>query len=465
MTALHATEVGRQVAFSGLLPSTASYLLEYLSLRGNELSALVPGGEQHPGDAMQLNYCLLNACLTAPEFSSNNRTRTIPYGFDETVQNERVERYASLLAEPTWQAYRSAANAATLLIDWSDGVPMNLLEGQLPGVRAGTIKGLCRDVSWVLSGLANILAAATKPTISVQERPLCLRAFSRPALSELRKLLAPIRRLQWRLDVGLPSAVLWMTRLKTATGERAVGRQEAFSLHQVGLGSFESLRRRSNWNTLVEILTADGVSNPHERAKEIQQLANNWHTTVRERHLQQQIDRVDEADRHLIEEFYRSRGKEFEVAFQNLLKRVGIEYKLFDADQKAGAFDYLLQFDERPDVVVECKTKQGKELVDLTAARVVLASSEQYGYRDNFCVTLCQPGVDPNVPENLESIARLCVVETHDLAEAFTRLMKDSMSLQSFHDWLTQPGQARMDTLMVHTRSAIEPETPGGEPI
>ncbi len=463
MTTLHATEAGRQVAFSGLLPDTASYLLDYVARRGNELSALVPGDRQHPGDATQLNYCLLNACLTAPEFSSVRWTRTIHHGFGELIQNDLVENYASLLAESSWQAYRSAANAAALLIEWIDGVPMNLLEGRLPKVRAGAIKGLCRDVSWVLSGFSNILAAATKPNLSAQERPPCLRNFSRPSLMELRKLLAPIRRLQWRLEVGLPSAVLWMTQLKTATGTRAVGRQEAFSLHQVGLGSFESIRRRSNWHTLIETLSVDGVSNPQERAKELQQLANGWHTTVRERHLEQQLHRLDESDHHLIKDFYQSREKQFETAFQNLLERVKIGYKLFDADRKAGAFDYVLHFEDRPDIVLECKTKTGNELVDLNAARVVLASSEQYGYRDNFCVTLCQPGIDPNVPEHLESIARLCVVETHDLAEAFTRLMRESMSLQSFHDWLTQPGQARADTLVVHTRASAEPETPGND--
>jgi len=228
---LHVTEVGRMVAFSGLLPDTAYYLLDYLARRGTELCALVPNGEQQPGDPSQLNYCLLNACLTAPEFSGMQRTRFIPYGFAAVIQNDFVERYATNLAEPQWPAYREAANASALFMDWLEGVPVHLLEGRFSDVRAGTIKNLCREVVWVLSGLSNILAAATRPNLSTGERPSCMRALPMAAVTSLRRLLTPVRLLAWRLHEGLPPAVLWMTELKTSTGGRAVTRQEAFSLH------------------------------------------------------------------------------------------------------------------------------------------------------------------------------------------------------------------------------------------
>lgn len=454
---LHVTEVGRQVAFSGLLPDTAHYLLDYTASHHLQLRALVPNGEDRR-DSQQLNYCLSNACLTSPEFSGPNRTRFIPYGFDNIVQNDLIEAYATSLAEPQWQPYRAAANATTLLMDWLDGIPVNLLEGQFPNVRAGTLKSLCRDLVWTLSGLSNILAAATRPNLSTGERPYCLRSLPPEAVTGLRLLLSPLRLLCRRLHVGLPLPVLWMSELKTPSGERAVSRPEAVALHQVGLSSFESLRRRSNWTQLIDILRATGASDPQARAVELQQLAHDWHGTNRNRSKSQQLRRLDEADQHLLENFYSSRDKHFESAFQALLERAGIRYTLFDTGQKPGAFDYILHFDDRPDIVVECKTRQGDNLVDLSAARVVLGSSEQYGYRNNFCVTLCQPGIDPNVLESLQSCVRLCVVETHDMAEAFTRLIRRSMSTQSFHDWLTQPGQAKAETLLVHTRSAVEPE-------
>jgi hypothetical protein len=461
---LHVTEVGRQVAFSGLRPDTAHYLLDYLGSRHAELCSFVPDGAQRPGSPQRLNYCLINACLTSPEFWGAHRARSIPYGFDALVQNDPVVAYASSLAETQWQGYREAANATMLLMDWLEGVPLNLLEGQFPNVRAGNIRSLCRDLAWALSGVSNVLAAATQPNLSTEERPSCLRALSPDEVKSLRRLLQPLRILVWRLNVGLPPTVLWMTELKTANGERAVSRAEALSLHQIGLGSFESLRRWSNWEHLVEILGANGATDPHARARELQQLANGWHGTTRDRAKAQQLRRLDTADQPLLENFYQSRDKHFEAAFQALLERVGIRYTLFDTGKKPGAFDYLLHVEGRPDIAVECKTKQGDGLVDLAAARVVLSSSEQYGHRETFCVTLCQPGVDPNVPENLQACTRLCIVETHDLAEAFTRLIRQSLSPQSFHDWLAQPGQARAETLLVHTRAVTEPEVISPQP-
>lgn len=421
---------------------------------------MVPNGEQSSGDINRLDYCLINACLTSPEFSSIQRTRFIPYGFDETTQNDLVEAYAKNLAEPTWQAYRSAANSSSLLMDWLDGVPVSLLEDQFPGVRAGSIMGLCRELTWVLSGLANILAAASKQSLSTEERPQPFRLLSPQELTDLRLLLSPIRLLQWRLAVGLPTAALWMMELRAESGERAISRGEAIELHKVGLGAFESLRRKSNWPQLVDTLKALGSSNAHEKASELQKLANAWHDTVRRRRLTQQLARLKDEDKPLIENFYNSREKDFESAFEALLARAEITYDLFDTGRKPGAFDYILHFDGRPSIIVECKTKQGSNLVDLNSARVVLSSSEQFGHQDLFCVTLCQPGIDPNVPEQLQSCARLGVVETHDLAEAFVRLLRQTMDAHALYDWLSQPGQIKAETLFVHTRAAAEPEAP-----
>ncbi len=448
------------MAFSGLLPETAHYLLEYLAAQGSALCAMIPAGEQADGDATRLDYCLINACLTSPEFSSIQRTRFIHYGFGETTQNDLVETYAGNLAEQPWQAYRSAANSSSLLMHWLDGIPVNLLEDQFPDVRAGSIMGLCRDLSWVLSGLSNILAAASNPSLSTGERPQPFRSLPPQALTHLRLLITPIRLLQWRLDVGLPTAALWMTELRAESGERAVSRVEAIALHKLGLGTFESMRLRSNWPQLVETLKDLGANNAKEKAIEIQKLANAWHDTVRQRRMAQQLTRLGDEDKPLIESFYNNREKDFESAFEALLKRAEIQYELFDTGQKPGAFDYILHFDGRPSIVVECKTRQGSNLVDLNSARVVLSSSEQFGHQDLFCVTLCQPGIDPNVPEQLQSCARLGVVETHDLAEAFVRLLRQTMDAHALYDWLSQPGQIKAETLFVHTRAAAEPEAP-----
>ncbi|ADO75969.1 hypothetical protein [Stigmatella aurantiaca] len=457
MTRLYATETGKQIALSGLLPETAHYLLDYVARSHSLLSSMLPKEGKGAGDLDQFNYCLMNAALTSTEFEGSNRTRIVPYGFDETTANESVVKYSASLAEAPWEAHRRAANAATLLMNWLEGVDISALEDTYPDLRAGPIQALCRDLAWCLAGLANILASATRPNLSANERPACMRQMPPQALQALHRLPAFIRLLIRRLLAGLPTPALWLLELEPAPGGRAVSRNEAISLHQINLSSMENLRRRANWEELIRILAATGASDAKARAHEIQTMAHAWHGKRRERALKRQLQRLEEADQPLLKEFYDSREKKFEAAFEALMKRVGIPCTLFDSGQKPGAFDYLLRIEGRPPVIVECKTKQGDHLVDLNAARTVLSSSEQYGHQGTFCVTLCQPGVDPNVLESLQACTRLSIAETHDFAEAMTRLMTNSLTAQSFHDWLTQPGQVTSEMLLAYTNSATEP--------
>jgi hypothetical protein len=457
MTRLYVTEVGKQIALSGLLPETAHYLLSYLSRHEAPLCAMLPQEGRGPGDLDGLNYCLLNACLTSPEFESASATRPVPYGFDETTDNAPVKRYAPNLAEAPWEGHRKAANATTLLMEWLDGVDLGALEGTYPALRAGNIQALCRDLAWCLSGLANLLAAATRANLSPNERPACMRELTPQALKNLHRLPSFLRLLIRRLMAGLPTPALWFAELETPTGERAVSRAEAIGLHQAGLSALEELYRTSRWKDLVQLLAALGAPKPEARAAELQALARAWHGKRRERAFQHQSRRLAPEDQPLLTAFYESREKDFEAAFEALMTRVGLRYTLFDVRGRPGAFDYLLHIDGRPDVILECKTKQGENLVDLNAARTVLGSAAQYNYGETFCVTLCQPGVDPNVLESLQACTRLCIVETHDFAEALTRLLKHSLTPQAFHDWLTQPGQATAGMLQASLGPAAEP--------
>jgi helicase len=211
--------------------------------------------------------------------------------------------------------------------------------------------------------------------------------------------------------------------------------------------TFEALRQRNNWHDVIAALRHAGVAQPQQRAEAIQRLANEWRLVVQQRSQAAQLRRLQDLDRPLVNALYSSRERAFEAAFESLLNRTEIKFVKFDDGGRPGAFDYLLTIEERDELVVECKTRQGASLVDLNSARVVLASSEQFGYGNSPCVTICQPGVDPNVPPTLQSCARLALVETHDLAEAFVQLIEGTLTKQELHDWLAQPGQANTGTL------------------
>ena len=447
MTAIVASQVGRQVAISGLLPQTISFLLEYITRRADRLSSLLPDENGAGGDLDRLHFCLVNACLNSPEFSGLSRTRFIPYGCEEIGANPYAEAFNADLVHQPWQAERSAANASALILDWIKGKPIGQLERRHRGLRAGGINGLAGETSWALAGLANTLAVATRRDLYDAERPTVMRGVTTDTIANMRRLMGTLRLLIWRLNVGLPTEVLWMSELRTPEGRSAVSRNEALALHAAGLGSFEVLRQRNNWEPVIEALRTAGVAAAQLRAQLIQGLANEWRLVVRQRCRDAQIRRIGQADTPLLNSFYDAREKAFEAALEGLLGRAGIGFSLFDDGSRPGAFDYFIHVPQRPDLAFECKSKQGNGLVDLNSARVVLASSEQYGFGALSCVTVCQPGVDPNVPGQLQACGRLALVETHELAEGLVRVIQGRLTPAGFHDWLAQPGQARIEGL------------------
>lgn len=454
MTRLHATEVGRRVALSGLLPETAHFLLEYLGVHSASLGQLLPDEAGHGGDAAGLNYCLLCAALMSPEFSGLTRTRFIHYGFDVTVPNPAANRWAPLLAGQPWQAHRPAVNAASLITEWIGGARFSALEGRFQAVRAGAIESLCRDVVWCLSGLADIVAAATRADTEPAERPTCLRASTAQALRDIRRLLPSVRLLTWRLNVGVPDSVLWLMESLGSNGRPLVSRREALALHDGGLGTHLSIRMRENWSKLVELLRTAGTRNAHERARLIQDLANNWHIALRDKMHIRQVRRMGVNSAALFKEFYERRGTEFEPAFEAVLNLAGIRFTHFDTAPKQGAFDYLIHIDGRPDLPLECKSRQGDGFVNLNDITDVLRATELHGYAGTNCVTLCQPVADPNLMETLRGSARLCVVEAHDFAEAVVQIASKKALPQDLFDWLSQPGQASMETFLATNQEA-----------
>jgi hypothetical protein len=457
MTRLHATEVGRHVALSGLLPQTAYFLLEYLAANSATLAQLLPDETDQGGNTPDLNYCLICAALMSPEFSGLTRTRFIHFGFEVTVPNVLANRWGPLLAGQPWQAHRLAVNSASLMIEWVEGASLSALERRFEGVRAGTVEGLCRDVVWCLSGLADIIAAATRADVEPSERPTCLRSATSLVLRDIRRLLSSLRLLTWRLSVGLPETVLWLTATQGSNGRPLVSRREALAVHRAGFGFYQSIRFRNNWSDVVSALREAGVPDAQSRAKLIQELAENWHLSLHDKAHKRQERRIGSDNAALLKLYYESRGSAFEKALESLLGLASVRFTRFDTASRQGAFDYLIHIDGRPDLPLECKSKQENGLVGLNEATDVLRATELHGFAGSNCVTLCQPAVDPNVSAALRGCVRLCVVEAHDVAEVLVQIRSKVASPQDLYDWLSQPGQAQPETFSATAPVATSP--------
>lgn len=453
---IYITEVGKQVAISGLLPETADALLTYISNRESQLSSLVNGHiSQHVENRDKFDFCMIFACLSSPEFSGQKQTRFLHYGLDMRVNNRFLTSCASLLSQSPWEPYRNSANAADLLLHWIQGVPIRDLENTFPGLRAGKIQAMAREASWCLAGFADILATATRPDLTPNERPRALREASAGNLDLLRSLIPAVRFLTWRLNTGFPAECLWMSELKDANGRALITRPEAVALHQACLYSYTDLRQRNNWNDVIECLKKAGIKDAQKSAMKIQEGAHEWHKMARNKTQAKLAFQLPVLANDL-QKFFDSREYTFQDVFEKLMNEADIKFTLFDdrTNPKPGAFDYLIHTEGRPDFIIECKTKQGNSLVDMNDARTVLGASSQFGYDNIFCVTLCNPGINPDVLVGFSEARRLAIVEAQDMAIALTRVISGKFSAQGFHDWLTQPGLAKAENIYAYSLNA-----------
>ena len=453
---IYITEVGKQVATSGLLPETADALLTYISTRESQLSSLANvNALQNAKDRDKFDFCMIFACLSSPEFSGQKQTRFLHYGLDARVSNRFVTSCASLLSQSPWEPYRNSANAADLLLHWIQGVPMRDLENTFSGLRAGKIHAMAREASWCLAGFADILATATRQDLTPNERPRALRQASAESLDQLRSLIPIIRFLTWRLNTGFPAECLWMSELKDANGRALIIRPEAVALHHAGLCSYTDLRQRDNWKDVIECLKKARIKDAQKSAKKMQEGAHEWHKMARNKTHTKLAFQLPVFANDL-QKFFDSREYAFQDAFEKLMNAANIKFTLFDdrTKPKPGAFDYLIHTEDRPDFIIECKTKQGDSLVEMNEARSVLAASSQFGCDNLFCVTLCNPGINPDVLAGFSEARRLAIVETQDMAVALTRVISGKLTAQGFHDWLTQPGLAKAENIYAYSSNA-----------
>jgi helicase len=441
---LSATPVGKAIGHSGLLPETGVFLLNYVAEKSQRMISCLPD-KTTPGDIHRLAFMLISACFSSPEFRSQNgkkRTRNLPYQFENGHLFD-PDIYIDDLAEPAWQADIAPINAAKLCLDWMDGVVLYKLESELPGLSAGDLLGMYRNLVWVLQGLASIITSASDQRVPVSMRPQCIRVKN-IELNAMAKLPRVIRRISFRVSEGLPDSILWMTYLNTPTATYYLTRNEILSLRANGISTPEQLMIGNSVADIARLNAFEKAKpSPQAKANWARDTCRDWKIDQRKRASERHLKRAKHcANIELVKSFYNTLGTAFENTFEQILTTLGIAHEKLDDKTKTGAPDYLLKLQDSPAIIIELKTKEGDKLVDYNKAVEVLAASEVHGHKDKFCVTLCHPGVDPSVPIVITACNRLSVVESSDLGEALLRICEGSLTQQQLWQWLASPGQA-----------------------
>jgi len=441
---LRATSIGKAIGYSGLLPETGMFLLNYILIKIDRLISLLPTSDT-PGDMLHLSFLLFSACLASPEFRPKNGkqpTRFLPYPLGKEYLFN-ADKYAEDLVEPVWHADIAPINGAKLCCDWIDGAEIRQLESRLQALSAGMLRELFRNLVWVIEGLASILVAASDSRIPPTARPKVLNKVD-AKLYLLRKLPRVLHRLSFRINEGLPDDVLWMVRLNSINSEYRLTRSEILSLRRLNFISPENIMLGSQEASDIRLKVFEKTKpTPHAKANWLRDVCRDWKLNQRKRAVEIHAKRAKKCKyAELVKVFYESTGNDFEKVFEQILETLNVSYERLDVKTKTGAPDYLVKLNDSPPLIIELKTKEGDKLVDYNKAVEVLSASEVHGYGQVFCVTLCHPGVDPSVPLVVVSCGRLSVVESCDLGEAFLRICEGSLSQKQLWQWLATPGQA-----------------------
>lgn len=368
-------------------------------------------------------------------------------GRPNLVQSPFADRLGDMLIERQLGGNAGAANGALLVASWASGMPRVDVENLVPGVRLGTVQSLARNTAWILSGISGIISEITSPTVAVELRPLPLR--QNPALTNsIRQLVRSLRRQSARINAGLPSDVLWMTGMELQGPRRRLSRAQILSLRVATLTRPLDLMNGDAIFDQKRRFALGGIENPAV-ANRVRAAAMSW--KIQDRAYTRKIhDRraVKVGMIDFIGNLYDNRGDELERAFSKAMEFIGFQVEKLDLPGKQAHPDFRISLNDLPPIVVEVKSKiSDTDLVGLNSSTEVLTASELIGMAGDFCITLCNPGVQPNVPSLIERCGRLCVLEVSDLAEALLRLREGRLSLDGFYNWLTTPGVALSEDL------------------
>ena len=442
--ALSVTPVGKAIGYSGLLPETGIFLLNYVVDKAERLVQYLPKSD-NSGDMYRFAYLLFCACFYSPEFrpyKGKPASRFLPWPLDKARLID-ADIFRDDLPEPVWYADIFPINAAKLSMDWVDGAEITKLEKSLPSLSAGMLGEMFRNLVWALQGFSAIIAASADLSVHNSCRPKVLRNAD-DKIELLRKLPRVIQRLGIRVAEGLPDDALWLTSLNIPNAAFRLSRHEIIALRRFGYSTPEQVMLSSpeagdaRMKVFAKVKPA-----PQAKANWLRDACRDWKLDQRKRAAVKHLKRARScANISLVGAYYNNKGIEFEQAFEAILNVLDIQFEKLDDKTKTGAPDYLVLLKDSPVLIFELKSKQGDSLVDYNKATEVLTASEIHGHRDTFCVTLCHPGVDPSVPLVIAACGRLSVVESHDLGEALLRICEGKLTQNQLWHWLASPGQA-----------------------
>ena len=406
---LFATRIGRAVSVSGLLPSTAIFLVELI--RENQQRIIEDSGFELP---------VLLAIVSSDEFREGLGQRFLPYAYRNAPEPHAWS--AAVNCEPFVDPskannYDRVTNAGYALHLWINGMPERQLRHNMERISYGQLHALASDSAWILEGVTEVLRV---PNLGIDGT-----VTSRLSL------------LTGRTRYGVPGELLDLMYAARTFSVPGFERQRAMAVQKEGLSDPNDLI-----TTPLERLGE--IVGGRRRAEALIHAMGEMHGRFLEvwkvRHLRRTRQQPDRG--RLIEESYNATGVEYERAIEGILRSFEWAVEKLDDGKRQGMPDFLLSW-QGHSIVIECKTKQDAEaLISKDDAFAIFGKAVDINA--DHRLTIGKPDFSAFCKEKAAGARNVTLVPHNCFAEAVLRAWEGSLSTDELFNWLMEPGVAEI---------------------
>ncbi len=401
---VNATELGRSVSATGLLPSTAIEMLTHVQ-------------PLEPADVEKREFALIHLACASDEFREDVGKRFLPFSRRNRaeVRAYRAVRDAVPFVDPdTVQNQDKVDNAAFVLSLWSQGARERDLNRAVPSIRYGQLQGIAQDVSWVFDGICTLLSC--------------------PAVGADSKLITELELLSKRIRHGVTTDAIDVLEAAKYANVPGFGRHRAMGLVE---------NKVAQPNKLMELKTdvLAKLVDSGERASALLDAVANLFKKPMEFWKNRQLLYAKDigADASLVEALYDNDGTEYENYVLALLKRMELDAELFDDGKKQGVPDILLRLPEG-NVFVECKSRVNKKGSPISTEDAFAVLTKANDLSPAHCVTVAKPAIGSHAKKKATSSGALTIIEHRALVQAYLAYFAGIVPKHRIISWLMQPG-------------------------
>jgi helicase len=401
-----ATELGRAVSATGLLPSTAITILSVVQ-------TLVP-------EALDENIlALFHLACASDEFSEEIGHRFLPFARNNSAFPVAYHaiRSVKLFIDPNAQKDQPKIdNAAYILSLWVAGQAEPDLGRAVPSIRYGQLQALANDVGWIFEGMASILKS--------------------PAVNTDPKLATEFELLAKRIKLGVTIDAIDVLDAAKTDDVPGFGRHRAMKL--VAADAAHPNKLLSLQADLLANLV-DGIDRAKALLNAVAGMFSRPMEFWRNRHVASAKDL--RADVALVEALYDTDGLAYEDLVVTLLRRMDLPAEKFDDGKKQGVPDIVIRF-KRGNVFLECKSREHKKSSPISTEDAFAILTKANDLQASHFVTVAKPDVGSHAKKKATSAGAITLVSHKSLIQAYLAYFSGKVPAHKIESWLCQPGVA-----------------------